>query len=192
MPAAFEGSSFLLTYPQSDFNINEYLQHFSSLPSVSYVCVSSEQHADGSLHRHALVYFNKRQRLNATFFDYKERHPNVKAVGKKKSDWENVLTYVQKDGAFLVTGIPRHTKDTWANVATASSREEALALIQKEKPRDFIINRRNIDYALDSLFPVQTTTQFTPRSSSEFILPDPVFDGYWRCDEWRHGGAEWG
>lgn len=176
MPAAFEGSSFLLTYPQSDFDLQTFQDYLKTLPDYKYSLVSSEKHDDGALHRHAVVLFSKRQRLSSSFFDYLERHPNVKPVGRKKSDWTNCTTYVKKDGDFLEHGQPRHETSVWAEIASANSREEALRLIQTEKPRDFVLQQRNIDYYLDKVFPVQTNSSYTGRSADEFVLPEPLQD----------------
>lgn len=153
MPCAFEGSSFLLTYPQSDFELNAFLNHLLDTLGAQYARVCSEQHADGSLHRHAVAYWAKKIRVGARHFDYEGRHPNVKTVGRKKSDWTNCVTYVSKDGSFLERGTPRHSEDAsvWSLIARATSREEVLSLVAAERPRDYVINRRNIDYFLDQV-----------------------------------------
>lgn len=174
MPAAFEGSSFLLTYPQSDFELNALQDFFKNLPDYKYSLISSEKHEDGSLHRHAIIYFRKRQRLNQSAFDFLERHPNIKPVGKKKSDWDNCQKYVRKDGEFIEDGSPRHEVSVWSEIAVASSREEALRLLKAEKPRDFVLQQRNIDYYLDKVFPVSATASYTGRSIEQFILPDSL------------------
>jgi len=176
MPAAFEGSSFLVTYPQSDFPLQPFLDWAKSLPSIKFLLVSSELHQDNSLHRHALFYFSSRQRLAARAFDYLERHPNVQPVGKRRVDWDNVVSYIKKDGEWLDWGTPRHTTNIWSQIACCTSREEAQTLLLSEKPRDAILNARNFDYWLDKVFPMQTPTSFQPRPFESFILPDPLQD----------------
>lgn len=153
MPATFQGSSFLITFPRQSFDLANYVEYVSSLPGFSYVCVSSEQHEDGSPHRHALLYFSKKIRVGARYFDYQEAHPNVQTVGRKKEDWKRVRDYVTKDGVFLEHGLGRHEEDssTWSRVLAASSRVDAEKIIAEEKPRDWILNRRNIDYSLDQV-----------------------------------------
>jgi hypothetical protein len=153
MPAAFQGTSFLLTYPQSDFNLNDFLTWLSMDLGAIYARVSSEQHADGSYHRHALVYFAQKIRVGPRHFDYLERHPNIRTVGRKKSDWDNCYEYVAKDGEILEYGTPRHDQNTsvWSSIARASSRKEAQEILLKEKPRDAIINARQFDYWLDKV-----------------------------------------
>lgn len=197
MPAAWEGSSFFLTYPQSDFDIQGFLDHFKSIEFVVYVLVSSEKHQDLSLHRHAIVHFSKKQRLPKDFFDYQGRHPNIRCVGKKKSDWQKVSDYVRKDKEFLESGEPRHSGCVWSSIAKASSRDEAQSLLLAEKPRDAVLNARNFDYWLDKVFPVQTSPSFTPRGPEQFVLPDSLQE--WVLMSWwyvsvlcgQHHVASW-
>lgn len=184
MPAAFEGSSFLLTYPQSDFDLQEFSLYLQTLPDYKYSIVSSEKHQDDSLHRHAVVHFIKKQRLASSFFDYNGRHPNVKPVGKKKSDWTNTTTYVRKDGDFIEHGIPRHEVSVWAEIANAPNREIALQLLKTEKPRDFVLQQRNLDYYLDKVFPVQASPSYVGRSADEFVLPDPLQE--WLLESYQY------
>lgn len=152
MPASFQASSFLLTYPVSDFSLDD-LKSFLLELGASYARICSEQHADGSLHRHALVHFPKKIRVGPRHFDFQERHPNIRTVGRKKSDWDNCLAYVSKDGEVLEYGTPRHDSNSsvWSAIARASSRQEAQEILLKEKPRDAIINARQFDYWLDKV-----------------------------------------
>lgn len=174
MPAAFEGSSFLITYPKSDFPLEDLQTFFKSLQDYKYSLISSEKHEDGSLHRHAVIYFAKRQRLCEKYFDFNDRHPNIKPVGKRKTDWNNCVKYVKKDGEFLEDGNPRHEASVWTEIANSTSRDDALQLLKAEKPRDFVLQQRNIDYFLDKVFPVRETSSFQPRSIDEFVLPDSL------------------
>lgn len=179
MPATFQGSSFLLTYPQSDFPLQSLLDHLISL-NVKYAKVCSESHADGSLHRHALVCFPSKIRVGPRHFDFEARHPNVRPVGRKRSDWENCGAYVAKDGEVLEYGTPRHGEDScvWSSIARASSRVEAEEILRREKPRDSIINARQFDYWLDKVFPLRADAHvFQPRPLTEFSVPVEI-------DEW--------
>ena len=152
MPAAFEASSFLLTYPQCTLAKDVVFTTLSAYDSCVYTLVAQESHADGGRHYHAVLHFSKKQRVGSTFFDIEGFHPNVKSVGRRKDDWERVIAYCNKeDSSPLVTGTPRHAANVWASVATASSREEAIKIIASERPRDLILNARNIDYYLDKV-----------------------------------------
>jgi len=62
---------------------------------------------------------------------------------------------------------------------SAGTRQEAEEAIKSQKPRDWIVNRRNIDYALDQMFKVQETP-FIGRPLESFVVPDSL-------DEWLFG-----
>lgn len=136
-----------------------------------------QQHCDGgqrSEHWHALAHYSSKLRLGERSFDFEGNHPNIKCVGRKKSDWDRVSQYCRKeDPEPLEFGTPRFVgHSVWSEVSKASSRIEAEKIISQEKPRDWIINRRNIDYALDKMFPLQSDAQiYLPRYSSQSCLP---------------------
>lgn len=151
MPAAFEGSSFLLTYPQSPSTKKDLFTFLCALTDIQYVKLCQETHQDGHPHFHALLHFSKRQRLAASYFDL-DSHPNVKNVGRKKSDWSRVSEYLDKeDQSPLTWGTPRHTQCIWSEVVRARSRQEAIDLVTQERPRDLVLNGRNLDYFLDKV-----------------------------------------
>lgn len=152
MPAAFQGSSFLLTYPQSSFSKKELLSFLSSLNDITYVKICQEHHESGDLHLHAVIHFNCKQRCNSTYFDFAERHPNVKTVGRRKQDWDQCVAYLDKEDQSAITwGTPRHQQSIWGQVAAATTRQEALEIVKTERPRDFVINSRQLDYFLDKV-----------------------------------------
>lgn len=179
MPSVFQGTSFLITFPQDAFDLDSDWQpavdHFGSLGGLRYLRIGVEQHESGDPHWHALVLFDSKLRLGARAFDFRGKHPNVQSVGRRVVDWERCAAYVAKDGRFKEQGSPRHSGDSvWSKVASAPSRDEALALIAAEAPRDFIIHRRNIDYALEALFPLSPHSSFQPRDPASFRVPDVV------------------
>lgn len=97
-----QGTHFSVTYPQSDFNINEALEHLRTLTigraSVVEVIICSELHQDGNQHRHAYVRFNRRIDLrNPRFFDFSGRHANVQRTQNPEA-WKN---YIREDGEFV-------------------------------------------------------------------------------------------
>lgn len=136
-----------------------------------------QQHCDGgqrSKHWHALAHYSSKLRLGERAFDFEGNHPNIKCVGRKKSDWDRTTTYLRKeDPEPLEYGTPRFNgHSVWSEIATSSSRTEAEEILLREKPRDWIINRRGIDYALDKMFPLQSDASvYLPRYSSQQSLP---------------------
>lgn len=125
-------------------------------------------------HWHCVAHYSSKLRLRERAFDFEGHHPNIRTVGRAKSDWNKVTLYCRKEDASpLEYGSPRHScKSLWSEVVGSSSRSEAEQLIKKEKARDWIINRRAIDYALDKMFPMQQDAQLHHvRPSSQFRLP---------------------
>lgn len=175
MPATFQASSFLLTYPQSTFELDD-LRIFLADLGATFCRIASEQHADGSLHRHALVHFPSKLRVGPRHFDFNGRHPNIRTVGRKKTDWENCIAYVSKDGEFLEYGTPRHDPNSsiWSTIARASSRQEAEEILKSEKPRDFILNARNFDYWLDKVCLSYSLSQVSALILTIYILDVPI------------------
>jgi len=183
MPAAFKGTSFLVTYPKSLFDLDELYEFFTTIGPVQYARIGLESHQDGEPHVHAVVLFSKKQELGPRRFDYQGRHPNIETVGRTRQDWDRVVAYCGKEGTFRDWGVPRHhEKRSWSQVVHAESRREAEEVIRAEYPRDWIINRRNIDHALDQMFPLQQTS-FIGRPLESFLLPDGFL-------EWKVGNFE--
>nr|QKI28988.1 Rep [Forsythia suspensa CRESS virus] len=94
--------NFSITWPQSNFDINDALRNLQSktvgAARVVEVIISSEQHEDGNYHRHAFVRFNRRVDIrNSRFFDWEGRHANVQRTVNVPA-WKN---YIRKDGTFV-------------------------------------------------------------------------------------------
>jgi len=97
--------NFFLTYPQCPLPINTLVTKLSGLRPATYVLVSSEQHADGTPHLHALLCLvDKYNCRNERFFDVtcegRTYHPNLQAV----RNLNDVRTYIIKDGNFVEQG----------------------------------------------------------------------------------------
>lgn len=97
-----QGTSFSLTFPRCNLALNDILEHFKAFTkgkaSVVEVIVCSEQHQDGSDHRHAYVRFNRRIDLrNPRDFDIMGFHCNVQRCQNPEA-WKN---YIRKDGEFM-------------------------------------------------------------------------------------------
>lgn len=142
------------------------------------------EHSDGGprlKHWHVVAHYSSKLRLGERAFDFEGNHPNIRTIGRKKSDWNNVTTYCRKeDSSPLEFGTPRFEgHSVWKEVAESKTRLEAEEILLREKPRDWIINRRSIDYALDKMFPMQENAPlYLSRCSSQFSLPDEL-------EEWK-------
>lgn len=110
--------TYFLTYPQSDFDFNEYIQFLSSIKPVIWARVARELHEDGNPHMHAVVKFATRVKTNAalTTFNFMGRRPNIQ-VPRKVND---VLEYVSKDGNFHDHGPVPVQQDVFAQLVAAA------------------------------------------------------------------------
>lgn len=104
MTATFriQAKNFSLTYPQSDFSLEDGLTYLRNKTFVDatpiHVIICSETHADGTLHRHAYVKYARKINLrNQRFFDFGTSHPNIQATTNVNA-WIN---YIKEDGDFL-------------------------------------------------------------------------------------------
>lgn len=113
-----QANHFSITWPQSDFDINECLEHLKSLQigtkSVVEAIISSETHESGELHRHAYVKLSGRVDLrDPRKFDYVGRHANIQRCTNPNA-WKN---YVRKDGdyvEFVSDDAPQDSLFEWA------------------------------------------------------------------------------
>lgn len=98
-----QGKVFALTYPQSDFDLQEYIADMQiktcGSKRIIEIVVCAETHQDGSPHRHALIRWSGRVDIrHADYFDFQNRHANVQ-VARNPNAWRN---YIKKDNTFEV------------------------------------------------------------------------------------------
>lgn len=93
-----DATTFFLTYPQTSFQHEQYLQFLSSIKPIIWARVATEQHQDGHDHIHCIVRFGARvkTRSNLRLFDFMGRHPNIQIPRKIK----DVLEYISKGGSY--------------------------------------------------------------------------------------------
>jgi len=180
-----------VTYSQNAFDLDSDFGEYRTWlerttgASVKYLLVGCEKHSDGGDHWHTVISFDKQVSFGARGLDYRDIHPNIKPVGRRVLDWDRCVQYAKKDGTFLEHGTPRHTTESlWSAIIKAQSRDEALELVQADAPRDFVLNRRNLDYALDKMWPVQEASHFQPRPREAFRVPDDLM-------RWVSGSLEY-
>jgi len=152
-----------LTYAQSDL-VNQELLDFlwDKLETFepTYIVVCRELHADGNPHHHALIQLAKKPNIiNANYFDFNGRHPNVdKAPNRRNSTIAAAREYVLKDGDFVErgefknSGTKRNRDDVYAEALGAATKEEAQEIIKAGAPRDYFIASGNIDNRLRQIY----------------------------------------
>lgn len=208
MPKVDNVTSYFLTYPRIPNNFDNdsrarlhvHLRDVGTAygSELAYVLIAVEQHRDGAApsvdaddrrrHWHCVAYYRSKLRLGQRVFDFEGQHPNIRSVGRRKADWDNVIAYCRKeDQEPYEWGEPRHAEKScaWSDALAAPTRAEAEDILLREKPRDWIVNRRNIDYALDQMWPVQETQEIRlPRGPSDFSLPGSIEE--WKLENFEY------
>lgn len=163
--------SFFLTYSQCDLTKEDLLQHLVAHlheygPTLR---VGHELHQDGGHHLHAYIRLERKlERADGSrFFDHRGHHPNITSTRSHAQ----VITYVSKDGDFVDYGDvgdgPGSAKNSWAQIAASVDRQQFLAAVKKDFPRDYILSYdRLLSYASAVYKP--TETAYIPRERDEF------------------------
>nr|UBQ66234.1 Rep protein [crane CRESS-DNA virus] len=134
----------LFTYAQCG-NLDPFgvVEHFSSLGSECII--GRETHADGGTHLHVFAAWESKFRTRRTdAFDVEGHHPNVVP---SRGTPEKGFDYAVKDGDVVAGGLERpngsglhKTRDTWAEIISADSRDEFWRLITELAPRSLGCN----------------------------------------------------
>lgn len=97
MSFRIQSKEFFLTYPQSNFDLDDYLAHACTL-GASFVLVSHELHDNGEPHRHAYIKFDNRKDIRSnTYFDFDNRHANIQRVKSTR----HCIEYCIKGGEYI-------------------------------------------------------------------------------------------
>lgn len=117
----FDSQHVFLTYPQSNLDWQQIIDHLRSLKDIAWARVCVEKHADGNLHQHVVAKFTSRlQTRNQRAFDVAGQHPNIQPVRSVK----RALAYVAKDGEFhdvgTVPGDGPGDEPDWLELASTS------------------------------------------------------------------------
>jgi hypothetical protein len=148
MAFQFNSKSAFLTYPQCTITKEAMLYYLMEQFNPSFCRVGSELHEDGSPHLHVLMQADEPLRSKSSkFFDIHGFHPNIQST----RCFKRVLDYVGKTGNFIDFGeLPsRGSKRSWADVVSGSSKEEALAMVMTDFPRDYVLNLERVEYFLN-------------------------------------------
>lgn len=156
-PFDFNAKQVFLTFPHSTFSkqeLFEYFKHHFSHLQISKILVAEESHADGSPHIHAYIYFGLRLHTrDATFFDFRNRHPNIQAARSPRA----VIEYCCKGGEFiskqLVDGEwvewTQKLKLNWGDaIDQSSSVTDFLSKIRRGDPKTYVLHyERLLEFA---------------------------------------------
>lgn len=187
MPFRWQGKYLLLTYPQSDFDLNELL-HFlrSETRRAVFIRVTSERHECGTLHRHAFICFDKRFSFtNERRFDFRERHPNIKS---RIDSPAGALAYCgnpAKPGYvdhvdwgdcpdFGATERKESRNELWGRLLDeATSPGEFLQLVRENAPYDFAVRYQQLDTMARAVYQRRPAYE-SEYTHEDFNLPDTI------------------
>jgi len=175
MPAQFKlsCSTVLLTYSQTGeltkqdvlFTLDE------KLPPFDYA-IGSEQHADGGRHIHALLKTRtgKFQTRDPNYFDVADFHPNIQTVKYGKAHFDRAHAYVEKEDHDPECTFPH--KLTWADInENASCPAEFLMMVERNYPRDYVLNLQKLIFAANYKFKGKCTNTIEEGYMPDYVYP---------------------
>jgi len=143
-PFRFSAKYGLFTYAQcGDLDPFAVVNHFASLRAECII--GRENHADGGLHLHAFVMWERRfETTSARKFDVQSHHPNIQAgYGTPEKGWD----YATKDGDVVGGGLERPSGDSvdksgskWSEIILAESAEDFWRMCGEMDPRSLCCN----------------------------------------------------
>jgi len=165
MATLFTGRQFLLTYSRYSIvdtelirtQIQEEIDMFVDTWTNLYIaCI--EKHEDGTLHVHICIRLpNVLSTPDWSTFDIENHHPNIKVMGRTRTDHIRVVRYLKKEKDWWGTMDEEHhvsRDDAYTLAMHQQSRSEAESILRNEVPRDYFVSQRNIMLALERLYPV--------------------------------------
>jgi len=175
MPFRINAKSFIVTYPQCSLD-KEWVAHwFGTRYETLGGRVAKERHADGEPHIHVVFHMERAlQSRNERVFDidYEGRvyHPNIQSTRCLPAAYE----YLTKDGDYQDWGtVPKNTTVTWGDVASATSKEEALRLAKEKSPRDYVLNYEKLLSFCEHHF-ADKPEPYEPIFNDFLGLPEPI------------------
>lgn len=139
----YERKSYFLTYarcPLSMETVRDALLH----RGAKWFIVAEEPHKDGYPHIHAYIEFERKKRVRSSdYFDIGGYHPNIE---KPKSNI-NVQKYTTKGGKYIANMQIVSGHRTYGEIiSSCNSKDEFLVQVEKEKPRDLVLNLERLQF----------------------------------------------
>lgn len=175
--------AFFLTYPQCFEEPRSIGTHLEQLHPTEYCVVARELHQDGNPHLHALVIFTEKKNIrNASFFDYGNYHPNIISPRDRKG----TVTYIKKGSPsgddLYESGELAATVDkdaAWRAAVDATSAVEVHRIISKSHPKEYLLHHDKIEYFANKK--ARTLEEYSPKIDDKFVLP-PEIEAYLQGD----------
>lgn len=184
--------NWFLTYSQCQLLPDQFNDCFwanSKIADCIGFVIAREPHTNGGWHYHCLVSYSSPCRVRTlTAFDLDYAGARIHGNYQVVKDLPAVYEYVTKGGDYFedvdeVPGIrPVHETNYWELALQQSSKEEALKVIRRHNPRDYILNMRNLDYAFDKHFEVREELA-GPAFAREAFTSVPIELDNWYANE---------
>lgn len=166
-------------------DFNDALWSNSNVADCSGFVVARENHAEGGTHYHVLLCYKKTKRIRSILaFDLNHLGVRIHGNYQPVKNLRDCYGYVTKDGDYYedIDDIPglsaSHEPSYWELALQAENKERALEIIRRNNPRDYILQRRNLDYAFDKHFDVREELAPPPYTRDSFTnVPNEL-------DEW--------
>lgn len=153
----FTARKIFLTYPQCPLEKQEALNILTSKLPVEQHCVAQETHEDGNKHLHILLIFtHKYNTTNERAFDLNEHHPNIQRPRSQTA----VHKYCHKEDESPLCTIEEKNK-VWVDAVRATDEESFRAILREGAPREYIINKQQLDCYIKHTFKSKETYQPT-------------------------------
>lgn len=139
----YERKSYFLTYARCPLSM-ESVRDFLLSKGAKWYIIAEEKHKDGYPHLHAYAEWESKKRVRSSdYFDIDDYHPNF---SPPKSQI-NVQKYTAKGGNYIANMEIVSGRRTYGEIIdVCNTKDEFLVLVEKEHPRDMVINLERIQY----------------------------------------------
>lgn len=195
------GQRFLVTWSHCDdpeINIVSLAWFLNELNHFHWAEVAREIHQDGTPHYHAVVVFRRRFQRNMRAFDFKGKHPNIRAIRNGGLDLLRARHYIRKGEAEHhpaedhtgpcsytyepepVGAVPRYNAPqqrlTWGEILDgATTIDDFLVGIRTHYPREYILRFDQVLTFAQTHF--SRPYDYVPaRQPEDFRVPDELDD----------------
>lgn len=158
-----------LTWPRSDgIGRPQIANLLQELGATGWV-ISTERHSDDGIHHHALVGWNRVfDCTNARTFDVGGCHANIARVRNLRAAYN----YARKDGDFDDTLLLGEGRGPFAEACGASSAAEFLDILEKKRPRDFVLYHDRLTSFANKRFKPEPEEHQPVHT--DFVLPEDL------------------
>lgn len=182
---------FFLTYAQIEGFTKEDLADFLShtSPEFHWCEVAQETHADGGIHYHAVVTYNRPYQRGLDSFDTHGHHPNIVVIRPGRKQLYNRRRYIRKEDDDVVSRgqAPPYSEEaerrTWGDILNSSAtKEDFLAGVRENYPREFCLQWDRLNTFANEHFN-SPSDYVCPWPEEQWVVPPEIDE--WMADVFR-------